>query len=50
MKKQKEPQEEVPLEYHEERQQLFSKKKAHKKEDYKRRETLKDLEDDKYWN
>jgi len=50
MKKNKEEKEVIPLEYHEEREQQFVKKKAHKKEGYKRRETLKDLEDDKYWN
>lgn len=43
-------QEETPLEYHEERIQQFVKKKAHKKEDYNRRERLKALEDSKYWN
>jgi hypothetical protein len=50
MKKQKEPTEEIPLEHHEEREQQFAKKKAHKKDDYKRREALRDHEEDKYWN
>jgi hypothetical protein len=51
MKKPKQEQQEtVPLEYHEEREQQFVKKKSHKKEDYQRREQLKDLEEDKYWN
>ena len=43
-------QSELPLDYHEEREQQFAKKKATKKDDYKRKETLKDLEDEKYWN
>jgi len=50
MKKNKEEKEVIPLEYHEEREQQFTKKKANKKEDYKRREQLKELEDSKYWN